>query len=89
MSTFWLIYWIAFGIIVVFSLFTFVFLDMKVNYNKFEPVPLAYAIFALLVGLVPGVGILGSVILIGTIIAAMAEGDLKPKKHPFSNDENE
>lgn len=84
MSTFWIIYWIAFGVILVFSLFTVVFFDMKVNYEKCEPVPIAYAVLALLIGLVPGIGIVGSVLLIGIIVAAIGEGDLKPKKEPFS-----
>lgn len=87
MSIFWMIYWIALGIILVFAVFTICFFDIKVSYNKFEHVPLAYAILALLIGFVPGVGIIGSLILISVIVAAIGEGDLKPKKNPFGEND--
>lgn len=88
MSTFWLIYWIAIGVILVFVVFTIYFFDMKVRY-EYEPVPIAYAILALLIGFVPGVGIIGSLAIISIIVAAIGEGDLKPKKNPFGKNDKE
>ena len=90
MSTFWLIYWISLGIIVVFSGFAALFFDMKVRYNETKPIPFAYILFAILLGLIPGVGMLASFALLIALTAGIGGGDLVPKKNPFGEkDEDE
>lgn len=90
MSTFWLIYWIALGIIVIFSGFVVLFFDMQVRYNETKPVPLAYILFAILLGLIPGVGVLAALALLIALTAGIVGGDLVPKKNPFGEkDEDE
>ena len=90
MSTFWIIYWIALGIIVVFSGFAALFFEMQVRYDETKPVPLAYILFAILLGLIPGVGMLAAFVLLIALTAVIVEGDLVPKKNPFGEkDEDE
>lgn len=92
MSTFWIIYWIAIGIIVVFSLFAILFFDIsekRYNGYNYKPIPVAYLILAVLVGAIPGIGILGSVVLVGLICVAVTDGDLRPKEHPFGEKDDD
>ena len=89
MSTFWLVYWITLGIVIIFSLFAYVFFDMEVKYNTYKPVSFAYVLLAIMVGAIPGANCLGAVVLIGLIIAGACGGDLRPKENLFGEKDND
>lgn len=89
MSTFWLIYWITLGVVVIFSLFVYVFFDFEVNYNTYKPVSIAYVLLAIMVGAIPGANCLGALILIGCIVAGAVGGDLRPKENIFGEKDND
>ena len=88
MSTFWIIYWIALGIIVIFSTFATLFFEMEVRYEGSKPIPFAYILFAVLLGLIPGVGMLAAVVLLIVLTAGIVGGDLTPKDNPFGEKED-
>lgn len=81
MSTFWLVYWIALGIVIIFSLFVYYFFDIKESYNKYKPISIAYVLFAIMIGAIPGANCLGVLVLIIVILAGICEGELKPKEN--------
>lgn len=87
MSTFWLIYWIALGIIVLFSLFIVGFFEYKEGYCNRKPISFVYAIFAIMVGAIPGVGIAGAVVLVIAITVLIFGGELVPKENIFGESE--
>lgn len=87
MSTFWLIYWIALGIIVLFSLFIVGFFEYKERGSNRKPISFLYAIFAIMVGAIPLVGIVGAAILLIAITILIFEGELVPKENIFCENE--
>ena len=89
MSTFWLVYWITLGIVIVFSLFTYVFFDMGDEYDEYKPVSFAYVLLAIMVGAIPGANCLGAVVLIGIIITSAVGGNLRPKENLFGEKDND
>lgn len=84
MSTFWIIYWIAFAAIVFFGAFTAVFFEFY-DWRERKPISLAYVLLAIFVGAIPGLNVLGGAILIIAIIGGAISGDLVPKEHPFED----
>lgn len=82
MSTFWLIYFICLGIA-----FFFVLLTLGLFELEYEKIPIPYAILAMAICAVPGLGMLGTLILIIAIVAGVINGDIVPKK--FEKDEDE
>lgn len=87
MSTFWLIYWIALGIIVLFSLFVVGFFEYKEGYYNRKPISFLYAIFAIMVGAIPGVGIAGATVLVIAVTVLIFGGELVPKENIFGENE--
>lgn len=87
MSTFWLIYWIALGIIVLFSLFVVGFFEYKEGYSNRKSISFLYAIFAIMIGAIPGIGIAGAAILVIAITVLIFEGVLVPKENIFGENE--
>lgn len=83
MSTFWLIYWITLGIVIIFSLFAYVFFDMEEKYDEHKPISFAYVMLAIMVGAIPGANCIGAVVLIGLIIVGACGGGLVPKENLF------
>jgi len=86
MSTFWLIYWIALGIIVLLSLFIVLLFDYK-EYREKKPISFIYAVFAVMIGAIPGVGIAGAGILVIASVIMIFGGDLLPKENIFGENE--
>lgn len=83
MSTFWLIYFICLGIAIFFILLTLGLFELDYE----EKIPIPYAILAIAICAVPGLGMLGTLILIVAIVACVIEGGIVPKK--FEKDEDE
>jgi len=83
MSTFWLIYFICLGIAFFFVLLTLGLFELEYE----EKIPIPYAILAMAICAVPGLGMLGTLILIIAIVAGVIEGDIVPKKFEKDNEE--
>lgn len=83
MSTFWMIYFICLGIAIFFILLTLGLFEFEYAGN----IPIPYAILALFICAIPGLGMLGTLILIIAILAGVIEGDIVPKKFEKDNDE--
>lgn len=76
MLLFWKIYLITLGIAVFFSLLT---IALFVNEDG-EQIPVPYVILAICVCAVPGLGFLGTLLLIIGIVSGVANEELLPKK---------
>lgn len=83
MSTFWLIYFICLGIAIFFILLTLGLFELESEGN----IPIPYAILAMAICAVPGLGMLGTLILIIFIVAGVIDGEILPKKFEKDNDE--
>ena len=76
MLTFWKIYFICLGIGIFFSFLTLLLFEQEHR----EPIPFAYALLAICVCAVPGLGMLATLLLIIGIIGSVINGDIVPKK---------
>ena len=83
MSTFWLIYFICLGIALFFVLLTLGLFELEDD----GKIPIPYAILAMAICAVPGLGMLGTLILIVAIVLGVIEGDIVPNKFEKDNDE--
>ena len=83
MSTFWMIYFICLGITIFFVLLTLGLFELEYEGN----IPIPYAILAICVCAIPGLGMLGTLILIIAIVGGVINGDIVPKK--FENEKND
>ena len=83
MSTFWLIYFICLGIALFFVLLTLGLFELEDD----GKIPIPYAILAMAICAVPGLGMLGTLILIVAIVLGVIEGDIVPKKFEKDNAE--
>ena len=80
MSTFWLIYFICLGIAIFFTLLTLALFEQPDG----DKIPPAYAILVVCVCAIPGLGMIGTLLLVTGICVAAVEGELVPKK--FENE---
>lgn len=83
MSTFWLIYFICLGIALFFVLLTLWLFELEYKGN----IPIPYAILAMAICAVPGIGMLGTLFLIIAIVLGVIEGDIIPKEFEKDDDE--
>lgn len=83
MLLFWKLYFICLGIAIFFILLTLGLFEL----DDEEKIQIPYAILAAAICAVPGLGMLGTLILIVAIIAGVIEGAIVPKK--FEKDEDE
>ena len=74
MSTFWIIYWVTLGVVVLFTAIIGIF--FKVDG---EDVSISYIVLADFLGAIPGANILVALIFIIMIMIGIFEGDLDPK----------
>ena len=82
MSTFWIITWVTWAAIIFLTAFVAVFFDLDS-----DSVPIAYVLLADILGAIPGVNLLGALVLIIAIIGGIINKDLTPKEHPFGENE--
>lgn len=83
MLLFWKLYFICLGIAIFFILLTLGLFELEYEGN----IPIPYAILALCICAIPGLGMLGTLILIIAILAGVIEGDIVPKK--FENEKDD
>lgn len=74
MSTFWLIYWITLGVIVLLTAIIGIFFDI---YG--EPVSISYIVLCDFLGAIPGANVLVGFVLIFAVLCGIFEEDLEPK----------
>lgn len=82
MSTFWMIYFICFGIAIFFTLLTLVLFEQEDG----DKIPPAYAILAVCICAIPGLGMLGTLLLIIGIVGSAINGDIVPKEFEKENE---
>lgn len=74
MSTFWLIYWVTFGVIVFFTAIIGIFFEVDG-----ENVSISYIVLVDFLGAIPVANVLVALGLIYMIMSGIFDGDLDPK----------
>ena len=74
MSTFWLIYLITTGVIILLTALVSIF--FKLDGEEFS---ISYIVLTDFLGAIPGVNVLVCIVLVILLIIGMCDGDLDPK----------
>lgn len=74
MSTFWIIYWVTFGVVVLLTAIIGIFFEIDG-----EPVSISYIVLCDFLGAIPGANVLVGLVLIIMILIGIFEEDLDPK----------
>lgn len=82
MLLFWKVYFICLGIALFFSLLTMALFEQADG----DPIPVPYAILAICVCAIPGLGMLATLLLVIGIVTIVGGGELLPKN--FDNNDN-
>ena len=81
MSTFWLIYWICLGTVVILTLICAIFFEID-----YDPISPGYVLIFDVIAAIPGIGMLGAVVLVVSIFVMIFDETLTPKDEIFDKE---